>query len=60
MRKTEEIDELERMAKSLATCTYEHNTLWGIEVSIPEQIPGNCRIAEFSSFHVRILLNLSC
>lgn len=35
VRKTE-VDELEGTARSLATCTYEHNTLWGIEVSIPE------------------------
>ncbi|CAL4885108.1 unnamed protein product [Urochloa decumbens] len=34
VRKTEEVDELERMARSLATCTYEHNTLWGIEKGV--------------------------
>jgi hypothetical protein len=32
MRKTEDVKKLEEMSKSLATCTYQHNTLWGIEV----------------------------
>jgi hypothetical protein len=27
-------DEMEEMSKSLVTCTYEHNTPWGIEVSL--------------------------
>ncbi|KAF8737560.1 hypothetical protein HU200_014107 [Digitaria exilis] len=34
VRKTEEVDELEGTARSLATCTYEHNTLWGIEKGV--------------------------
>ncbi|KAK3155139.1 hypothetical protein QOZ80_2BG0199360 [Eleusine coracana subsp. coracana] len=34
VRKTEDVDELEGMAKSLATCTYEYNTLWGIEKGV--------------------------
>jgi hypothetical protein len=32
MRKTDDAKKLEGMSMSLATCTYEHNTLWGIEV----------------------------
>jgi len=39
MRKTEGIVELEGMAKSLATCTYEHNTLWGIEKGVRYSCP---------------------
>ncbi|GJM86691.1 hypothetical protein PR202_ga02575 [Eleusine coracana subsp. coracana] len=34
VRKTEDVDELEGMAKSLATCTYEYNSLWGIEKGV--------------------------
>jgi hypothetical protein len=30
----ENADELEETSKSLVTCTYEHNTPWGIEVSL--------------------------
>ncbi|KAJ1280793.1 hypothetical protein BS78_04G260100 [Paspalum vaginatum] len=34
VRKTEDVRELEGMAESLVTCTYEHNTLWGIEKGV--------------------------
>jgi hypothetical protein len=33
-RKTEDVIDLEGMAESLVTCTYEHNTLWGVEVDL--------------------------
>uniref|UniRef100_A0A0E0K4P1 Uncharacterized protein n=1 Tax=Oryza punctata TaxID=4537 RepID=A0A0E0K4P1_ORYPU len=32
--RTEDANELEGMARSLVTCTYEHNTLWGIEKGV--------------------------
>ncbi|EES05604.2 hypothetical protein SORBI_3004G255200 [Sorghum bicolor] len=34
LSKTEDVSELEGMAESLVTCTYEHNTLWGIEKGV--------------------------
>lgn len=34
LRKTEDVIELEGMAESLVTCTYEDNTLWGIEKGV--------------------------
>ncbi|KAG8072216.1 hypothetical protein GUJ93_ZPchr0006g42745 [Zizania palustris] len=36
----EDVIELEGMAKSHVTCTYEHNTLWGIEVLV-SSYPGH-------------------
>lgn len=33
-RKTEDVIDLEGMAESLVTCTYEHNTLWGVEKGV--------------------------
>ncbi|KAL6911403.1 hypothetical protein ACP4OV_000208 [Aristida adscensionis] len=33
-RNTEDADELEAMAKTLVTCTYEHNTQWGTEKGV--------------------------
>ncbi|NP_001388890.1 cellulose synthase-like protein E2 isoform X1 [Oryza sativa Japonica Group] len=32
--RTEDANELEEMGRSLVTCTYEHNTIWGIEKGV--------------------------